>query len=190
MASKRYHIYKNDTPNEISERIPEYFNNEKLIPDETYVLVGFSKNNERLKWYKENGLYNFRMDDDKGSLIFKNEVVNAKFLLLRESGNHEASQIFKLKSGIRVFSKGRLEELGLTNLTKDNYLVYEFETDNIPEFVDSSWDFKKLKRYQEIVIGKSLRIAAGIPFTVTLTELMDDSIITKNSKLSKPSSDS
>lgn len=173
IAYKSYTIHNNNEPNEISEPIPEYLNGEKLIPDDTHIVVGFSKNNERLIWYKENRLYNFRMDDDEGSIIFTNEVVNAKFLLLRESGKSKASQIFKLKSGIRVFSKERLEGLGLSNLTKDNYLVCEFETDNIPEFVNSSWDFKKLKKYQETVMGKNLRSASGIPFTITISELMN-----------------
>ena len=129
ISHKSYIIHKNDTPNEISEPIPEYLDGKKIIPDDTFILVGFSKNNKRLKWYKENGIYNFRMDDDKGSLLFTNEVVNAKYLLLRESGSSKASQIFKLKPGIRVFSKEKLELKGLSELTKDNYLVCEFEID-------------------------------------------------------------
>ena len=173
IAHKSHTIYKKTNPNEISEPIPEYFNDEKIIPDDTYVIIGFSKSKERLTWYKENRLYNFRMDDGKGSLIFTNEVVNAKFLLLRESGNSKASQIFKLKPGVRVFSKERLEDMGLTNLTKDSYLVYEFEGGDISEFVNSTWDFKDLERYQETVKNKNPRIAAGIPFTITLSELMN-----------------
>ncbi|WP_340154531.1 DUF2357 domain-containing protein [uncultured Winogradskyella sp.] len=174
IAHKSYTIHKNDTPNEILEPIPEYFNDEKLIPDDTYVLVGFSKNNKRLKWYKENGLYNFRMNDESGSPRFTNEVVNAKFLLLRESGNSKASQIFKLKHGIRIFSKQRLEELGLSELTKNNYLVYDFEVDtkDISEFKDLAWNFKDLEQYQKTIKGKNIRTAAGIPFTTTLTDLM------------------
>lgn len=174
IAHKSYTIHQNDKPNEILEPIPEYFNDERLIPDDTYVLVGFSKNNKRLKWYKENGLYNFRMDDESGSPRFTNEVVNAKFLLLRESGNSKASQIFKLKHGVRVFSKQRLEELGLTDLTKDNYLVYDFEVDtkDISEFKDLAWNFKDLEQYQKTIKGKNIRTAAGIPFTTTLTDLM------------------
>ncbi|MCL7754936.1 DUF2357 domain-containing protein [Polaribacter sp. Z022] len=175
IAHKTYIIHKNDSPNKISEPIPEYLDGKKIIPDDTFILVGFSKNNKRLKWYKENGIYNFRMDDDKGSLLFTNEVVNAKYLLLRESGNSKASQIFKLKPGIRVFSKEKLELMGLSELTKDNYLICEFEIDekNTKEFNDSIWDFKKLEEYQKIVKGKNPRIAAGIPFTTTLTKLMN-----------------
>tara|TARA_R110002072_G_scaffold42935_2_gene120999 strand:- start:38 stop:466 length:429 start_codon:yes stop_codon:yes gene_type:complete len=105
---------------------------------------------------------------------FDTSVICAKFLLLRESGNPQASQIFKLKHGIRVFSKQRLEELGLSDLTKDNYLVYDFEVDSneILEFKDSNWNFKDLKKYKETVRDKNIRTAAGIPFTTTLTELM------------------
>ncbi len=173
IAHKRYSIHKNDTPNEILEAIPEYFNNVKLIPDETHVLVGFSKNKERLNWYKENGLYNFRMDDDKGSLIFTDEVVNAKFLLLRESGKSQASHIFRIKPGVRVFSKEKLQGLGLLDLRRKNYLVYEFVSEEILEFKNSSWNFKELKEYQKTIEGKNLRSAAGIPFVITLSELMN-----------------
>ena len=63
--------------------------------------------------------------------------------------------------------------MGLTNLTKDSYLVYEFEGGDISEFVNSTWDFKDLERYQETVKNKNPRIAAGIPFTITLSELMN-----------------
>lgn len=174
VSTKTYQITKDEPSDSLNEPIPEYLDGEKLIPNETFVLVGFSKNNKRLNWYKENGLYNFRMNDDSGSLNFTSEVVNAKFLLLRESGNSKASQIFKLKSGIRVFSKEKLEEEGLSDLTKDNYLVYEFEVDNkdVLEFNDSVWNYKDLKQYRKIIEGKNIRTAAGIPFTTTLTELM------------------
>ena len=94
--------------------------------------------------------------------------------MLRESGNSKVSQIFKLKYGIRVFSKQRLEELGLSELTKNNYLVYDFEVDtnDISEFKDLAWNFKDLEQYQKTIKGKNIRTAAGIPFTTTLTDLM------------------
>ena len=180
IAVKTYNIHKNKTPNEINEPIPEYINGEKLIPDETYVLVGFSKDKQRLKWYKENGLYNFRMNDEKGSLIFKNEIINATYLLIRESGNSEATQLFQIKSGIRVFSKEKLEELGHPSVKKDHYLVVDFEKEEniIREFENVKWNFKDLQEYKEVVKGKNIRTAAGLPFTTTLTKLM--SVIKKD----------
>jgi len=174
IASKTYNIHKNDTPNIIKEPIPEYINGEKLIPDETYVLVGFSKNNKRLNWYKENSKYNFRMNDETGSLIFLPKVVDAKFLLLRESGKSQASILYKLKEGIRVFSKEYLNELNHPETNKEHYLVYEFEKeyDELKVFEGMKWNFKELEEYKKTIEGKNIRSAAGEPFTVSLTELM------------------
>ena len=71
--------------NILDEQMPEYIDrskNEKLIPDETFVLVGYCKNNLNIAWYKREGKYNFRMDDDKGSLSLENNVVNIVCLSL------------------------------------------------------------------------------------------------------------
>lgn len=175
IASKTFNIYKSDTPNIIAEPIPEYINGEKLIPDETYVLVGFSKDSKRLKWYKEHGLYNFRMNDEKGSIVFKDNVIKAKYLLIRESGKATATHLFKIKSGIRVFSKERLEDLNHPSCKKEHYLVIDFEKEenSIPEFKNVQWDFKELDEYKNIIKGKNIRTAAGLPFTTTLTNLMN-----------------
>ena len=174
LAVKTYNIHQNDTPNIIKEPIPEYINGIKLIPDETYVLVGFAKNNKRLNWYKENSKYNFRMNDEKGSLIFLPKVVNAKFLLLCESGKKQASILYKLKEGIRVFSNEHLNELKHPEAEKDHYLVYEFEkeSNDLKKFKDIEWNFKELDEYKKTIEGKNIRSAAGEPFTVSLTELM------------------
>ena len=174
IASKAYNIHKSNTPNIIKEPIPEYLNGEKLIPDETYVLVGFAKNNKRLNWYKENSKYNFRMNDEKGSLIFLPKVVNAKFLLLRESGKSRASILYKLKEGIRVFSKEYLKGLKHPEAKKDHYLVYDFEKgdEDLKVFRGVEWNFKELDEYKNTIKGKNIRSAAGEPFTVSLSKLM------------------
>ncbi len=179
LAVKRYEIHRSSKKDEnvVHEPMPEYMNGKKLIPDETYVLIGFSKDSKRTKWYEENGLYNFRMNDDTGSLEFHPEVVNSKFLLLRESGKSEASKLYKLKSGLRVFSGDvlRSEKYKHPDASKDSYLVYSINSDDtslIP-FEDMRFDFKKLAKYQEVIkTEKNKRVAAGIPFAVTLTELM------------------
>jgi len=180
LANKSFNINKfykdreNDKPKYLHEPIPEYFNDEKLIPDETFVLVGFSKDSNRLDWYKKRGLYNFRMNDEKGSLIFKNEVINAKYLLIRESGKSEASEIFKIKEGVRVFSKEKLEELNHPSVNKEHYLVIDFEKveNSIKEFENVKWNFRDLNTYKKTIAGKNIRSAAGLPFTTSLTELM------------------
>jgi predicted component of viral defense system (DUF524 family) len=174
IAVKTYNIHKNNTPNIVEDPIPEYINGKKIIPDETYVLIGFSKNNTRLNWYKENSKYNFRMNDKKGSLIFLPKVVNATFLLLRESGKSQASILYKLKEGIRVFSKEYLKELKHPEAEKDHYLIYEFEkeSEDLKFFEGIKWNFKELDAYKRTIEGKNIRSAAGEPFTVSLTELM------------------
>jgi len=179
IAVKRYEIHKSGKKDEnvVHEPMPEYVNGKKLIPDETYVLIGFSRDSKRTKWYEENGLYNFRMNDDTGSLEFHPEVVNSTFLLLRESGKSDASKLYKLKSGLRVFSGNilRSEKYKHPDASKDSYLVYSINSDDtslIP-FKDMKFDFKKLAKYQEVIkTKKNIRVAAGIPFAVTLTELM------------------
>ena len=94
--------------------IPEaYGENRDLIPDDTYVLVGYCKDENRHAWYMEKGLYNFRMDDDKGSLILDNAVTNARYLLLRRRDKETASELFKIVSkGPKVYSKEKLEHMG------------------------------------------------------------------------------
>lgn len=90
-AVKSYEIHKKKkkeyldddiTPNILSERMPEYFDteqNEKLIPDETYVIVGFYKSKEQLEWILKNNMYNFRTGTDIGSLPLSCENINAKY---------------------------------------------------------------------------------------------------------------
>mgnify|MGYP007077669312 CR=1 FL=1 len=75
-------------------------------------------------WYKKEGKYNFRMDDDKGSLTLENSVVNAKYLLIRESGNSTSSRIFKIISdGPKVYKGTSLNGYKSNNL-KDYYQIF------------------------------------------------------------------
>lgn len=174
IATKTYQITKDGEADKLHESIPEYINGEKLIPNETYVLVGFSKNTARLNWYNANSKYNFRMNDEKGSLLFLPKVVDAKFLLLRESGKSQASILYKLKEGVRVFSKEYLNELNHPEANKEHYLVYEFEKEyeELKAFEGMKWNFKDLDEYKKTIAGKNIRSAAGVPFTVSLTALM------------------
>ena len=167
------------TPNILSEPMPEYFDtekNEKIIPDETFVLVGYCKNNLNIDWYKKEGKYNFRMDDDKGSLSLENNVVNAKYLLLRESGKDTANRVFKIKSkGPKVYKGTSLVGYKTSDL-KDYYLVIEIEKEESDDFNGASFNFKDLEKYKEIKSKNNHVTAAGIPFAVTLTELMKEKV--------------
>jgi len=177
-AVKIYDIHKDekDDTNILNELMPEYLDSakkEKLIPDETFVLVGYCKNNSNIKWYKKEGKYNFRMDDDKGSLSLETNVVNAKYLLLRESGKDTANKIFKLKSkGPKVIQGKLLPDGYITKKLKDYYLVIDIEKEESIDFNGASFNFKELEKYKTIKSKNNHVTAAGIPFAVTVTELM------------------
>ena len=179
-AIKVYDIHKDekDDTNILNEPMPEYLDlekNEKLIPNETFVLIGYCKDIRNINWYKANGIYNFRMDDDKGSLSLENNVVNAKYLLLRESGNNKtANRIFKIKSkGPKVVQGSLLEKQGYkSDKIKDYYLVIDIEKEESTGFNEASFNFKDLEKFKEIKAKNNHVTGAGIPFAVSLTELM------------------
>ena len=180
-AIKVYDIHKEekDDTDVLNESMPEYLDSskkEKLIPDETFILVGYCNNNKNIEWYKKEGKYNFRMDDDKGSLSLENNVVNAKYLLLRESGKETADRMFRIKSkGPKVYKGSSL--LGYTtNNLKDYYLVIEIEKSESADFNGASFNFKDLEKYNEIKAKNNHVSAAGIPFAVSLTELMKQKV--------------
>ena len=173
IAQKTYEVHKSDAPSILKEPIPEYINDKKLVPDETYVLVGYCKSNNHLDWYNKNGLYNFRMNDSKGSLILDEKTVKAKYLLLRYKG--KADKVFKIKSkGPRVYSKEKLMELDYPKPREKEYLIIEIEKENTLELGEFNWGVKDLKAYKELEkTEKNTRNLAGIPFTVSLTALMN-----------------
>lgn len=176
-AIKVHHIHKDkkDDTNVLNEPMPEYLDylrNEKLIPHETFVLVGYCKDNSNIKWYEHEGKYNFRMDDNNGSLSLENSVVNAKYLLMRESGKDVANRIYKITSkGPKVY-KGTSLVGYKTNDLKDYYLVIEIEKAECNDFNGASFNFNNLEKFKEIKAMYNSFTAAGIPFAVSVADLM------------------
>ena len=164
----------------LNEPIPEYLNGRKLIPNETFVLVGYATTNERFKWYEENKKYIFRMDEELGSLELNSEVVNAKYLLLRRSGEANASDLFEIKSnGPKVYSAVHLDKLKYpsSKKPKEYYLSINIQKVTAPEFENVSWKFKELEEYKTILKTiKNTHSQVGMPFTVSLTKLMNKKI--------------
>lgn len=166
IASKFYNIHKNENPNIIKEPIPEYINGQKLIPDETHVLVGFYNTREQYNWITK-GKYNFRMGSGNGSLILDKETVSASYLLLHTYGDNSSGDIWRITSkGPKVYSKENLIKKGYPNPTQDYYLVIDIKQVNKTEFNNCEWEFKNLKNYNS---GH----ASAKPFTATLTELIN-----------------
>ncbi|QCE41562.1 DUF2357 domain-containing protein [Psychroserpens sp. NJDZ02] len=173
IAHKSYTIYKNDKPNEVSEPIPEYLDTDKrqkLIPDDTNVLVGFYNNQNQYNWISKKGLYNFRMGSGNGSLVLDKETVSAKYLLLHTHKDKSSGNLWKIVSkGPKVFSKANLIKKGYANPSQDYYLIIELEKVDLTEFGNNKWDFRKLENYNS---GN----ASAKPFTTTITELMNHKI--------------
>lgn len=167
LAAKAYDIHKNDTPNVVNDPLPEYVNGEKLIPDETYVLVGYCKSIAHLTWISNTLLYNFRTDNNRGALKLTKETVNAKYLLLHMEGDESSSRIFKIKKPeFRITKKSTLARLNYPSPRQKKYLVVKLDPCSDKEYQNKTWLFKKLPNY------KSGR-ASAIPFTASLIEFMN-----------------
>jgi hypothetical protein len=150
-AVKIYDIHKKhkgdfDT---LNEPLPEYIGSQKLIPSETFVLVGYYKDETHLRWIKEQGLYNVRYGE-KYSLT-SNEI-DAKYLLLYSENQKESALFFKLKHHkTKVYSKSELKETlkYKSEPSQDMYLIYQLESECEKEFTG-------LKIELDSIIGTSI----------------------------------
>ncbi|WP_332032717.1 DUF2357 domain-containing protein [Kaistella sp.] len=169
IAFRTFDIYKNppDLDSIIKEKLPEAYNrNRDLLPDETYVLVGYYNSPEQYDWICRSGLYNFRMGSGSGSLLLDKDTVNAKYLLLHTAGSTDAHELWRIVSrGPKVYSKDDLIKKGYPAPSQENYLVMQIEPVTDQEFKGMRWDFKKLKNYKK---GN----ASAFPFVTSLAELM------------------
>jgi len=165
-----YHIYdtlKEPTTWVVKEKLPEpYGKNRHLLPDETFVLIGFYKSEKHRQWIINNSLYNTRTDNKPGSLPLNEQTTNAKYLLLHGHKETQASLIYKLETeGPKIYSKELLIEKGYPKPSLPFYIVYKIIKEIEPEFERKVWDITKLTGYKK---GR----ASALPFTVSLTELM------------------
>jgi len=169
IAYRTYDVYKNkpQKEDEVNEALPEtYGENRNLIPDDTFVLVGFYKK-ENLDWIIKSSLYNARANSTRGSLRLGPGEAGAKYLLLHSTGETKTGRLFKIiETGPRVFSKQTLIEKGYpTEPSQNYYLVYKIQEITDKELMNQAWDITLLDKYKE---GRG----SALPFSVTLTELM------------------
>ena len=173
IAFRTFDIYKNppETDDVVKEPLPENFNtNRDLIPDETFVLIGYYNSREQYDWILRTGLYNFRMGSGTGSLVLDKETVSSKYLLLHTSGDTDSYNLWKIVSrGPKVFSKDDLIKKGYPTPSQDNYLVIQIAPVTDSEFENVSWDFRELSNYSS---GR----ASAFPFTTSLSELMKNKV--------------
>lgn len=169
ISFKTFETYKDEELNELNEALPEPFGkNRNMIPDETYVLVGYYKNIKHFNWIISRKLYNARAGDDNRSLKLGPPEAGAKFLLLHSLNETETDKFLKItETGPRVFSKQTLLNHGYPQEPSQNYyLVYKVEEVTDKEFINQKWDIKKLDKFKT---GRG----SALPFSVTLTQLMN-----------------
>lgn len=132
---------------------------------ETHVLIGWYKDKTHLDWVLKAGLYNFRMDVERGSLRLKPEVSGAQYLLLHsQKGATSPSLLRVAKEGPRVLAREALKAKGYPGEpSRPFYLVYDV---TLAEGFDGyEWDYRKLpERLQNR--------ASAEPQTITLDALM------------------
>lgn len=179
LSTKIYDIHKNNKPDQdvLREMIPEYIYDKKLIPDETYVLIGFYKSKEHLDWILEKQWYNFRTGLGMGSKNLNEQDVNAKYLVLHGHNELVTSKIYRLSSeGVKIFSKEDLKKLKYPSAPKGKaYIMFKIEDEVSDIFNNLKWNLRMINKFE------SKRQSAK-PYTISLKELMDTKIDNTASK--------
>jgi hypothetical protein len=171
-ANKIYDIHKEkkDDSDILKESLPEYINNSILIPNETFVLVGYYKSREQLNWIIKNKNYNFRTGTNKGSLNLNESIINAKYLILHGEKELVSDKIYQLsETGIKIFSKLDMIKKEYPNPNGELYLIFEIEKDVSNEFNNIQIDLRKIPDF------KSNRNSAK-PYIISLTQLLKQKI--------------
>jgi len=170
IASKTYDITKDGKGDVFMDLLPEYIGSKKLIPNETYVLIGYYKSSEHYYWIKKNKMYNFRTGSGNGSIVLSKEMVGSTYLLLHTKGSEFSDNLWKISgNGPKVYSKSDLNKIGYPSPSKEQYLILNIEKASEPELKDVKWKFKDLPDYQS-------KRASAYPYTATLTDLMKSKI--------------
>ncbi len=103
---------------------------------ETWVIVAYYKDDRHLDWILKNHLYNMRTGDDKGAITFKNEIINARYLLLHNG--EKSTRLIKIrKEGLNVFSRKQLVE---------NYGYPKYTIKDKPDEIDEEREAKDADR--------------------------------------------
>ena len=133
----------------LNEPLPEYIGSKKLIPSETFVLVGYYRGDNHLKWIKENGIYNVRYNEKYS--LHENEI-SAQYLILYTKDQTETNLFFKLKRNeAKIYTKSELKNIlnYPSNPSQDTYLVYQIDEECEVEFNDLLFDLSEINGLTE-----------------------------------------
>ena len=161
-----------NTPSEqVHEQIPESAGeNRDFLPDETWVVLGYVKNDEHLEWIEKTGLYNFRTGTQNGSVRLSRKLVSSRYLLLHAHG--KSIKFVRLADeGPRVFRRSDLIRMGYPKSENeekkkdDIYIVFRLE----PERTEQEW--AQYKWNMSEVSGKK-GYQSAVPEPVKLSDLI------------------
>lgn len=144
--------------------------NRDFLPDETWVLLGYVKDDKHLQWIRKTGLYNLRTGTQAGSVRLNHNLVSSRYILTHRNGA-SLDFIRLADEGPRVFRRSDLLKLGYPlsdNEEKkkdDIYIVFRLEPHHTePEWEQYYWEMS------EVTSNTGNRSA--IPKQVKLSELM------------------
>lgn len=172
---ERISYYTNNVYNtpsmRIHERMPESAgDNRDFLPDETWVVLGYVKNDKHLEWIRKTGFYNFRTGTQNGSVRLSRNLVSSRYILLHSHG--KSIEFVRLADeGPRVFRRSDLLRMGYPpseneeNKKDDIYIVYRLESQQTePEWAQYRWNISDVTNLK----GNQM----AIPLPVKLSELM------------------
>jgi predicted component of viral defense system (DUF524 family) len=161
----QHHRYKDlQMPEQgLYDSLPEPYTNDRLLPDETCVMVGYTRR-ENLDWVDRNLMYPARIGaKTRGTIIIDKNIVSAKYLL---SYNGSFQKLYKIRAdkGLRVVTREELEKqpFAYHNPKHDNYMLF---------FLEPAEDVFDSNRYDLKTLNERSYNRKEI-FTVMLSELM------------------
>lgn len=170
MAYYANNVY-NTPSKQIHEQMPEPVgDNRAFLPDETWVVLGYVKDEKHLAWIHKTDLYNFRTGTQNGSIRLSRNLVSSRYMLLHSHG--DSIEFVRLADeGPRVFRRSDLLRMGYPpsedeeSKKDDIYIVYRLEPENTePEWAQYKW------RISEVSSKKGNQRA--VPEPVKLSDLM------------------
>lgn len=172
---ERMSYYLNNIYNTPSKRIREQMpeptgENRDFLPDETWVVLGYVKNEKQLEWIRKTGLYNFRTGTQNGSVRLSRNLVSSRYVLLHAHG--KSIEFVRLADeGPRVFKRPDLLHMGYPPSEKeeekkdDIYIVYRLEPERTePEWAQYKWNISD--------VSSKRGNQAAVPEPVKLSDLM------------------
>ncbi|MBQ8485575.1 MAG: DUF2357 domain-containing protein [Bacteroidaceae bacterium] len=161
-----------NTPSKsVREKMPEPTgDNRDFLPDETWVVLGYVKNDKQLEWIRKTGLYNFRTGTQNGSVRLSRNLVSSRYILLHAHG--KSLEFIRLADeGPRIFRRSDLLRMGYPpsedeeKKKDDIYIVYRLEPEHTePEWAQYNWNIS------EVSAKKGNQMA--VPELVKLSDLM------------------